>query len=119
MGALNTSFKRKIFQISEWGLKKFEYVVFCSFSLHLKYNFRNKGNLMHEETQNFTFTRFDFFKNYFRNRKSASIKKGWKFHTKKQTNIFHFKLFVPLVKVINSMPEQNLHRLNFRKILKL
>ena len=35
-------------------------------------------------------------------------------------SIHNFKLFVPLVKVIvNSMPEQNLHQLNFRKRLKL
>ena len=108
MGALNTSFKRKIFQISEWGLKKFEYVVFCSFSLHLKYNFRNKGNLMHEETQNFT-----FFQNNCRNRRSASIKKNTKkdgnFTKSKIYFIRNPKLFVPLVKVINAMPKQNLH----------
>ena len=47
------------------------------------------------------------------------MKKGGDF-TKNQIHfIRNPKLFVPLVKVINSMPEQNLHQLNFRKILKL
>ena len=59
--------------------------------------------------------------------KTWSTKKHFPFHGWEISNqggnveksICNPKLFVPLVKVINSMLEQNLHRLHFHKILKL
>ena len=76
-----------------WG--KFEYRVFCSLS--------QMQNLKHKETLHFPFHGWEISK------LGGNVEKS----------ICNPKLFVPLVKVINSMPEQNLHRLHFHKILKL
>ena len=76
-----------------WG--KFEYRVFCSLS--------QMQNLKHKETLHFPFHGWEI------SNQGGNVEKS----------ICNPKLFVPLVKVINSMLEQNLHRLHFHKILKL
>ena len=101
----------------KWCLENLNIVCFAP-SLYLENNFRDKGNLKQKETQHFIPIPIIL----------KTTEEGIEWEKMQELMVMskslislirNPELFVPLVKVINSMPEQNLHRLNFHKILKI